>query len=87
MVYKSVRGLLATALTALGTHWPTRFDLGYKSYTTGDRAWKRARGSIAKRNRWTGQPHEDKRAMARLEKQTVRKMAKLTRARRASYNV
>jgi hypothetical protein len=49
---------------------------GLSRYTTGDRGRKRAAGSIAQRNRWTGKPHEDKRAMARLERQEARKASK-----------
>lgn len=45
---------------------------GLSTYSTGVRARKRASGSISKLNRWTGEPHENKRAIAR----TLRQQAK-----------
>lgn len=71
---RAAQAAIATAVS-IGLGAKKGFQ-GLSRYTTGDRGRKRAAGSIAKHNRWTGKPHEDKRAMARLARQEARKASK-----------
>jgi hypothetical protein len=73
---KKLTLMMSAALVAMSAAAPSRF-FGYENIRRHIRSQKRdwlkgAGGSIAQLNRWTGQPHEHRREIARNQRRAAR---------------